>query len=86
VIKLLKAVLLGFYFSVPLSAHWALLAPYQPMLVLVFFSLVVIHLIEYAMFRKRLAAISNGQNHLMQTVSFGFLYWQPLLAGQRKNG
>ncbi|MDC0403596.1 hypothetical protein OAM26_00990 [Porticoccaceae bacterium] len=83
-IKLLKVVILAFYFSVPLSAHWSLLAPYQGFLALLFLSLFVIHLIEYALFRKRFQQLIDNQNHFMQTMIFGFLHWMPLFSEKSK--
>ncbi|TFH67481.1 hypothetical protein E3W66_08305 [Gammaproteobacteria bacterium LSUCC0057] len=83
-IKILKWVILAFYFSVPLLAHWSLLSPYQPLLVLLFLSLLVIHLLEYAFFRHRLNQLNNGQNHFMQTIMFGFCHWLPLLTEKPK--
>jgi len=83
-IKILKVVLLAFYFSVPVSAHWSVLNPYQGFLALLFLSLFVIHLIEYALFRQRFNSLIDGQNHFMQTMIFGFLHWMPLLSEKRK--
>lgn len=83
-IKILKVVILAFYFSVPLSAHWSLLAPYQGFLALLFMSLFAIHLLEYALFRKRFQQLGDSQNHFMQTMIFGFLHWLPLFSAKPK--
>jgi uncharacterized protein YhhL (DUF1145 family) len=56
------------------------LAPYATTLFIIAGVLVLAHLGEYIMVRKRLNALpASENNHFIGVLLFGFIYWLPLL-------
>lgn len=82
----LKAGLMVFYVIALVSSFVPALMPYSNTFLMVLGILVVAHIGEYLMVRKRLAALpSAGANHVINVLLFGVIHWGPLLKSEAKS-
>ena len=82
----MKVGLMVFYAIVLASLFVPALMPYSKTLMIVAGVLLLAHIGEYLMVRKRLAALpSAGANHFMPVLLYGVIHWGPLLKSQDKS-
>ena len=82
---LLKGSVLIFYLIALSSPFVSALTPYSRILLIIFGVLVLGHIGEYIVVRKRLEQIpADGAGHLVSTLLFGFVYWAPVLKSNAK--
>lgn len=73
-----RLAMMVFYVLAICSPFVTAIQPLQPVLLPLCFIVLVIHLIEYLLLRKRFAKIETEDSHFLQTLLFGFIYWRPL--------
>lgn len=78
---LLKFALLALYLITALSLFIEPLADYQNILMAATVGLIVIHIAEYLVMKKRLDTIEG--EHLIPVLLFGLMHWHPLIKANR---
>ena len=75
--------LIALYLVSLVSVMVPALQDYSQILLLVSGALLVLHVVEYVVVKKRLDACPGSTaRHFIKTVLFGFTYWVPLLKKQ----
>lgn len=85
VLTVVKAGGLLFYLAALVSPVVTSLVPYSSILLAIAGILLLSHLVEYVMVRRRLEGVTPGPlGHFGGTLLFGFIYWMPLLKAAGK--
>lgn len=83
-IQVSKAVAIAIYSIALIALLTQAMQPYRNIIVGVAAVLILAHLLEYLVLRKKLqAAAPHRRHHFLQTLLFGYGHWVPLLKTKR---